>query len=92
METFVGKFLIRRSKTKDGKEVFVVCGAALPDFPISEISDRDEVWCARLMAVDIQKYVRKCPESNGYRGSPEDWLEHPDNLTGEFSEWKKKNE
>ena len=82
METFLGKFLVRRAKTTDGKEVFILCGSALPDFPIEDISNRDEVWCARLMAGDIQKYVRKCPESNGYPHSPEDWLSHPDSLIG----------
>ena len=92
MDTITGKFLIRRSKMKNGKEALVITGVALPDnFPCESVKENDEVWVARLGVMDIQKYEQKSPESNGYKGSPENFLVECPNLNNEFSEWKKKS-
>jgi hypothetical protein len=91
MDTFVGKFLVRRTKTTEGKDVFVLCGAAFPDnFPLASIKDNDEIWCVRLGVLEIAKYEHKNPGSNGYHGGIEQFIVESPALTGNFSEWKKK--
>jgi hypothetical protein len=92
MKTFTGKFLIRRSKLKDGKEVFIVSGIAFPkNFSIEEISNRDEVWCAELGVLDSIEYENI--NSIGFHGGPEEFLSGiGQDVISEFSQWKKKDE
>lgn len=92
MKTFIGKFLIRRAKTTSGEAVFILTGIAYPgNFPLADISDKDEIWIARLGVLEIQKYELKEKEATGYKGSPEDFLANTPSVTSEFSEWKKKD-
>lgn len=91
METFVGKFLVRKSTNTAGQTVLVLTGGAIPDnFKLSEVSDQDEIWVARLGLVEVNKYVPKNKGSTGFNGSPEDFLARNPAHTGEFSEWTKK--
>lgn len=91
MDTFVGKFFVRRAKTTAGDDVFVICGTAFADnFPLSSIKDNDEIWCARLGVLEVAKYEHKDTGSTGYHGGIEQFIVESPALTGEFSEWKKR--
>lgn len=91
MDTFVGKFLIRRVKQNNGVDAFVICGSAIPDnFQVTDIKDNDEMWVARLGILDINKYEQASAGSTGFHGSPEDFLAQMPDTKSPFCEWKKK--
>lgn len=90
MDTFVGKFLVRRAKNDNGQEVLILSGMAIPDtFPIDSINNNDEIWGARLAIIDVVKYVRSDPKSVGFNGSPDDFITQSPNVR-DTSEWKQK--
>jgi len=85
MITFTGKFLIRRSRTDDGKQILLIAGSAFPDCSVEEFDDRDEMWGAKLMVIDSVRFVN----TKNMMFSPEDFLE---NSSGEAStqNWTRK--
>ncbi len=66
-----GKFLIRRAKTKNGKECLVVTGIAIPNIPLDNIDPNDEMWATNMVVSGGRRYFGKDVGSF----SPEDFLE-----------------
>jgi hypothetical protein len=96
MKTITGKFLIRKGTMANGEMALVVAGTCFPEgFELGDVSDKDELWVARFDLVEVIKYEQRCPESTGFKRSPEDFIAgHRDclNTTGDFTQWKKKSQ
>jgi len=70
----IGKFLVRRSTTKDGNPVIVLCGTFIPkNFKSDEISDSDEMWLSDITVHEGGARFTKCLNGRD-AGSPEDFL------------------
>ncbi len=71
----IGKFLVRRSTTHDGKEVLILCGSFLPvNFKVTDVSNADEMWVANITVEDGGTKFIDCQNGRD-GGSPEEFLE-----------------
>lgn len=73
METFKGKMLVRRKKTKDGKPCVILCGVFFPSESIENYDETDEMWAVELGVLDVKKFHQQVSMSSG--PSPEEFLE-----------------
>ncbi len=70
----IGKFLVRRGTTHDGKPVIILCGSFMPkDFKAEDIDAGDEMWVANITIHDGARF-RKVRDGVDV-GSPEEFLE-----------------
>jgi hypothetical protein len=83
-KVLIGKYLVRRSKTDDGKDVVILTGVFQPqNFSIDEI-DGDEMWVTNIT---VQTGGLRFTKPTRLSVSPEDFI------SGEgqsISEWKHK--
>lgn len=78
-----GKFLVRRSTTKNGTPCLVITGAFFPEFDINSVEKSDEMWVAEISVRsggtrfydNKEKSAPYSPEEflEGRNMSPEDW-------------------
>ncbi len=71
MATLTGKCLVRRSDKR-----IIICGAFYPDFDVSEIDSKDEMWAVEFTIEAVIKFVN----TNKLNFSPEDFLENIENV------------
>ena len=83
-DKFIGKFLIRKGKTSNGKKIVTITGVFNCD-DSDLINDNDEMWVAELRIIG-EKMIKYKGLKHGFT-SPEDFLEgngmHPES-------WKEK--
>jgi len=72
-----GKYLVRKTKTKDGSQRLIITGVFIPNFDIDTIEDGDEVWISDLKVLEggIKLKSGENKISPTYNKSPEDFLE-----------------
>jgi hypothetical protein len=81
-----GKYLVRKSKLKNGEDVITVTGVFYPqNFNINEIKDDDEMWISDIIV--SSGGIRFTDPIGGDGGSPEDFL---DGVNQSPSAWKNK--
>ncbi len=69
-----GKFLIRKGTSSNGREFLTITGVTIPNFPLSEIKDNDEMWVTDLIVSGGFRYTG--PLDNTHSNcSPEEFLE-----------------
>lgn len=69
MESFKGKFLMRRAKNGP----IIVCGVAtMPEGEVEKICDADEMWVMECLVSDVIKFKPHPGSTGNY--SPEDFL------------------
>ena len=68
-----GKYLVRKSKLKNGTEVVILFGVFHPqNFNVNEIKDNDEMWVSDLRVLDGG--IRFSDPFGTDGGSPEDFI------------------
>jgi hypothetical protein len=68
-----GKFLVRKSKLSDGKEVVILSGIFHPiNFEINTINDNDEMWVSDIIVSSAG--IRYTDPIGVDGGSPEDFI------------------
>lgn len=71
----IGKCLVRRSTTHDGKPVLVLCGSFIPtNFKVDDVDSGDEMWVANITIHEGGAKFSKIKEGVDV-GSPEEFLE-----------------
>lgn len=81
-----GKYLVRKSKLKDGNDVIILTGIFYPqNFEVSEIKNNDEMWVSDIIVVSGGLKFTDPIGIDG--GSPEDFLDGNNQST---SNWKTK--
>lgn len=74
MKTLIGKYLVRKSKTTDGKPILIVCGTFLVSSELyNGINDNDEMWVSEITVGEGG--IRFIDPIGTDGGSPEDFLE-----------------
>jgi hypothetical protein len=83
-----GKFMVRRSKLKKGKNVLIICGVFDPmNFNIEDINTRDEMWVSDIViSGGIRFSGNKIMPS-----SPEDFLSNENDIQNP-KVWENKSE
>lgn len=73
--SFRGKFLVRKSKTKNNEEVVVICGVFYPKDLKIKLNSKDEMWVADIEIKDGGIRFEECNTTSTGARSPEEFLE-----------------
>lgn len=88
MESFKGKFLVRKSRLADGKSCLILCGSFFPLASLDNFDDRDEMWVGNLYIDPYKKFINY----TNHNFSPEDFLENNREGCQELHWWQEKDE